>query len=90
MKRKKESLQMFEKADRKELIAAQKTEIEALETYLPKMMSEDELVEIILKIVSQEKNANFGQIMGKAMAQVGGKADGKLVALVVGKIVNQK
>jgi len=90
MKRKKESLQMFEKANREDLIAQQKTEIKVLEAYLPKMMSKGELIKLVQKIVDQKKDANFGQVMGKVMAQVKGKADGKLVAQVVAEIVNQK
>lgn len=88
MKKKEESLAMFQKAKRDELIKDQKEEIEILKGYLPKMMSEEEVEASIRKIVDQEKELDFGKIMGKVMAQLKGKADGKLVSDLLRKVLS--
>ncbi|MCF7866564.1 Glu-tRNA(Gln) amidotransferase subunit GatE [Candidatus Woesearchaeota archaeon] len=48
-------------------------------------ISEDEIEKIILKIIKENKDAPRGLLMGKAMAALKGKADGKLVSQILGK-----
>jgi len=88
MKRKKESLEMFEKAERENLVKNQKMEISILQEYLPKMMTEQELEEIVKRITIGEGNPSFGVIMGKVMQEVKGRADGKIVLQVVQRMVS--
>jgi len=87
MKRKKEALAIFEQANRKDLVAEQKEEIRILSEYLPKMMTRSEIETLAKEIIKREKTSDFGKIMGRMMAAVKGKADGKLVATVVREIL---
>ena len=88
MKRKKESLEAFEKAGREELINDQKEEIKILSEYLPKMIDEKELEELVKTTVKEKGITDFGQLMREIMPQVKGKADGKIVSEVVRRVLS--
>ena len=66
VKQRKDSIDAFQKANRKDLIEKEKAEIEVIETFLPKQKSEDEIREIIENII---KGNNFSSLsdMGKLM-----------------------
>ncbi len=83
MKAKKEALEMFQKAEREDLVSNEKREIEILEKYLPEMMSKDEVKETVDEIISQLEQPNFGEVMGQVMNKLKGKAEGNVVAEVV-------
>lgn len=82
LKQRKDSLAEFEKAGRQDLVDEVTDEIGVVERYLPKQLSEEE-IEVEVRKVMDELNAtsksDFGKVMGKAMANLKGKADGNLV-----------
>ncbi|HJG48711.1 MULTISPECIES: GatB/YqeY domain-containing protein [Ruoffia] len=82
LKQRKDSLAEFEKAGRQDLVDEVTDEIVVVERYLPKQLSEEE-IEVEVRKVMDELNAtsksDFGKVMGKAMANLKGKADGNLV-----------
>lgn len=82
LKQRKDSLAEFEKAGRQDLVDEVTDEIVVVERYLPKQLSEEE-IEVEVQKVMDELNAtsksDFGKVMGKAMANLKGKADGNLV-----------
>lgn len=81
-----ESIEAFTRGNRPELVAKEKAQLDILETYLPKQLSDEELKKLLEPVVSSgETNLpagrqDFGLMMKKAMAVVGGKADGGRVA----------
>lgn len=80
----------YEKAGRPELAAKEKDEIVAIEAYLPKAASEDD-VRVAARAVIAEKGLAGPKAMGAAMketlARLGGTADGKVVSRVVGELL---
>ena len=57
-----------------------------IEQFLPKQMSEDEIKEVVKKIIADtgaSSMADMGKVMGAANKQLAGKADGKTIAAVV-------
>ena len=64
-----------------------KKELEYLSTYMPKMMSEDEIRNIIINLKEEGLN-NLGQIMGEFNKNFKGKADNKLVSQVAKEVLN--
>ncbi len=85
IKKRKESIELYRKGRREELAQKEEKEIKILEKFLPEKMSEEEIGELVEKII-QELNAqpaDFGKVMGKIMPQVKGKADGSQVAEIV-------
>ncbi|MDR7072797.1 GatB/YqeY domain-containing protein [Fictibacillus barbaricus] len=86
MKQRKDSLQEFEKAGRDDLVAGLNEEIAVLTPYLPKQLSEEELIEIVAQTISEtgaSSKAEMGKVMGALMPKVKGKADGGLVNRIV-------
>jgi uncharacterized protein YqeY len=90
VKQRKESLEIYEKQNRNDLAEKEKEEITIIEKFLPKQMSEEELKEVISKIITEigaSSQADMGKVMGMANKQLGGKADGKTIAAIVKEIL---
>ena len=88
MKRRKESLEMYEKGGRSELAEKEAEEIKIISAYLPEGLSEAELLDLISKAVQDTGAAgpgDIGKVMAALMPQVKGRADGKLVQELVRK-----
>jgi uncharacterized protein len=86
MKKKKESLEMFLKAKRKDLSDQIEKEIKVLSEYLPKEMSLEEIEKVVKKVREElGVEAAFGAVMGRVMKELKGAADGNKVAQVVKK-----
>jgi uncharacterized protein len=88
LKKHKDSIAAFEKADRQDLAVREKEELEVLSEYMPEMMSEEEVAVIVDEVVAQDKKAGFGQIMKQVMAKAQGKAEGQVVQGLVKKKLN--
>ncbi len=83
LKNKNEARAIFEKAGRSDLVEESDYEISVLEKYLPEQMSEEGVEKVVVEVLSDNKEANFGQLMGIVMAKLQGKADGAMVAKVL-------
>ena len=86
VKIRKDSLSEYEKADRQDLIEQVTEEIKALETYLPKQLSDEELTEEVKKIIAHvgaTSMKDMGTVMKEAKKTIGARADGKRINEVV-------
>lgn len=90
VKKRKDSLADYEKANRQDLIDQINEEISVLEEYLPKQLTDEELEEEIKRII-QEVGAttikDMGKVMKEAKTSIGAKADGKRINEAVRKIL---
>jgi len=89
-KQRKESAEIFNKEGRKELADKELVELEVINRYLPKQLTEDEVAAELKKIIEQigAKGAqDMGKVMGTATKQLAGKADGKLISELVKKLL---
>ena len=81
VKQRKESAEIYSKAGREELAEKENFEISILDNYLPKLMSEEDVLSLIKKIVD-ETNAkdlsDIGKVMPLVMQRGKGKVDGKV------------
>mgnify|MGYP000209315572 FL=1 len=85
-KQRKESIEQFEKGDRSDLADAEKDELEIINSYLPKMLSEEEVRDIAKEKIEEmgaEDMSDMGQVMGALMQELKGKAEGSVVSKVV-------
>jgi len=83
-----DSCEQFEKADRPELAATEKTEIEILSRYLPAALGETEMLAIIEQSITETGatgKADMGKVMKRAQELSDGRADGKLLSSAVMK-----
>lgn len=86
VKKRRESIELYEKGGRQELADKEKQELELLQAYLPEQMNEDEIKEIVKNAIEQigaSSMQDMGKLMGVIMPQVKGKADGNLVNKIV-------
>ena len=91
MKKRNESIDMFQKGGRQELVVDEQKQIKIIEEYLPKQMSNEELSKIVDKIFAiTEDKTNMGKLIGMVMGRVKGKADGNKVALLVKDRMDKK
>lgn len=85
-KQRKESIDQFESGGRDDLVENEKRELELIESYLPKMLTEDEVRDIARKKIDDlgaETMADMGKVMGVLMQELKGKAEGATVSKVV-------
>jgi uncharacterized protein len=89
-KQRKESAEIFQKEGRDDLANKELFELEVISRYLPKQLSEEEIVIELKKIMEQvgaKGPQDMGKVMGTATKQLAGKADGKLISELVKKIL---
>ncbi|MBK8274740.1 MAG: GatB/YqeY domain-containing protein [Nitrospira sp.] len=87
VKQRRESIEQFEKAQRQELAAKERQEIEIIESYLPKPLSPEELETLVTSVIADTGSRSIkdlGAVMKAVMARLGGQTvDGKLVSELV-------
>ena len=89
-KQRKESIEIYEKNGRTDLAKTEKEELEVIERYLPKQMSEEEIKAILgdlIKEVGASGSSDFGKVMPLAMKALAGKADGKVISTVLKQLL---
>jgi len=90
VKQRKESAEIYSKAGREELAEKENFEISILDNYLPKLMSEEDVLSLIKKIVD-EMNAkdlsDIGKVMPLVMQRGKGKVDGKIANRILRSIL---
>ena len=86
VKQRKDSAQIYKEQNRHDLESDELKQLEYLELYLPEQLSADKIEIIITKIivdVNASSMKDMGRVMGLASKELGGKADGKLIAQIV-------
>ena len=85
IKQRKDSIDSFKTASREDLIMIEQREIEIISQFLPKQMSENEVEEIIIKIIKDNNLASIKD-MGKLMNDLKGNYSGSVDMALAGKI----
>jgi len=88
VKQRQETIDDAVRAGRPELEASERADMLILQSYLPEMMSEDEIRAAAIKVIEEmgaSGRQDMGRVMGKLMPEIKGKADGRLVSAVVSK-----
>lgn len=92
IKKRKDAIELYEKGGRQELADREKEEIRIIQQFLPEQLSEAEIRTIIKKIII-EVNASslkdLGKVMGKAMQELKGKAEGSLVQSIAKELLSE-
>ncbi|MBD1825534.1 GatB/YqeY domain-containing protein [Cyanobacteria bacterium FACHB-DQ100] len=85
-KQRRDSIEQYTNAKRQDLADKEAAELAIIETFLPAQMSDEEVESAIAQIIAQVGAASakdMGKVMGVAMQQLKGKADGKKVQAIV-------
>ena len=89
-KQRKESADIFQKENREDLAKRELFQLEVINAYLPKQLSEDEVKGEVAKIIEQvgaKGPQDMGKVMGVATKALAGKADGKMISELVKKLL---
>lgn len=91
VKQRKESAQIYADNSRTELAETELAQAAAIEAYLPKQLSEEEL-EAELKAIIEQTGAqgpkDMGKVMGVASKALAGRAEGKAISAKVKQLLN--
>lgn len=79
------SLADFSDVEKKRVI---QSEINIIESYLPKRASESEVMTAVDKVLSDQSDRNFGTLMKLVTAKLGDQADGALISKVLKSRLN--
>lgn len=81
-KRRKDSIEEFDKAGRADLAEKERAELAIIQEFLPKQLSEEEIKDVLKRIIAEvgaSTQKDVGKVMGVAMKELKGKAEGSLV-----------
>ena len=90
VKQRKEAAKMYEDAKRPKLAEKEKIELAILETYLPKMMTEQEtrtLIDNVINETGAEGISDIGKVMPIVMQRGEGKVDGKNANIILRELL---
>lgn len=85
-KQRKDSYELFLAQGREDLAKIEKDELDVINTYLPQQLSEEEVKAELKKIIAQvgaSSPQDMGKVMGVATKSLAGKADGKIISILV-------
>ena len=89
VKQRRDSISQYEKAQRADLIEQEAFEIEVLKEYLPEALSEQEIATLITDAIA-DSGAESMRDMGKVMAQIKPKIQGRADMGAVSTLVKQR
>lgn len=90
-KKRREAIEGFEKGGAAERAAQERAELAVLSSYLPEQMTEDEVRNVVREAVASSAASglgDIGRVMAAAMANVKGRADGKLVQKIARELLS--
>lgn len=89
-KQRKESADIFVQQGRKDLSDRELLQLEVINRYLPKQLSEEDLrsaLQAIIKEVGAAGPQDMGKVMGTATRKLAGQADGRMISELVKKLL---
>lgn len=89
-KKRRDSIEEFERGGRAELAAKEKIELKVLEEFLPKQLSPEEMEALVRAAIAETGSTSkkdMGAVMKAAQAKAAGRADGKALSGIVGRLL---
>lgn len=90
MKQRKDSYEIYQQQGRADLATKEKEEMEVIERFLPKQLTEEAIKEVVSKIIAATgaaSPADMGKVMGAASKELAGQADGKTISAIVKELL---
>lgn len=90
VKQRKDSITIYQQQNRSDLANTEIEEVEVIEKYLPKQLTEDEIMAIIKTIITANNASgmkDMGKVMGLANKEMAGKADGSKISTIVKQLL---
>lgn len=90
VKKRRDSIEQFESGGRAELAAKEKQEIGVLESFLPQQLNPEELEKLVRDAIAEtgaSSKKEMGPVIKAVQAKAAGRADGKTISQLVGKLL---
>lgn len=90
-KQRREAIEQYRQAGRDDLADKEAQELDIIETYLPRQLSDEEIEAVVDEIISQtgaSSPKDMGKVMGPAMQRLKGQAEGQKVQAIVKSKLN--
>ena len=90
-KQRRDSITVFEEQGRDDLAATEKSELEVIESFLPKQLSAQEVENEVKKVIEEVGASgpqDMGKVMGTATKKLAGQADGKAISAAARKLLS--
>ena len=90
VKQRRESIEMYEQANRPDLAEQEKIELNILESYLPQMMTEDETRSLVISVIEETGSIGMedvGKVMPVVMQRGAGSVDGKTANMILRELL---
>lgn len=84
-KKRRDAIEQYRAAGRADAAASEEAELAIIQSYLPAQMSRDEIAAVLTEVIAAvgaSGPSDVGKVMGAAMKQLKGKADGTLIQAV--------
>ncbi len=81
-----DSIEQYKKMGRDDLVKREKSDLEIIQSYLPKLMSDENIKKVVEKKIVEtgaQDMRDMGKVMGAVMKELEGKADGNTVKNIV-------
>lgn len=91
-KQRQDAIVEFQKGGRDDLVAAEQAELAVIQTYLPRQMTQDEVLAAVRKAATDlgvSDMSGMGLLMKHLMAELKGRADGRLVNQIVREVLSE-
>lgn len=90
-KQRRDSIQQYEDADREDLRKKEEEELEVIEEYLPRQLSDEEVRGVVRQVIQETgaaSKADMGKVMGGSMARLRGRAEGRTVQRIAVELLS--
>jgi hypothetical protein len=85
-KKRKEAIELYEKAARKDLADTERQELAVIQGYLPKQLTREEADAVVMRVIADSGASgpkDMGKVMGPVMKELKGKIDGAIIQELV-------
>jgi hypothetical protein len=85
-KKRKEAIEMYEKAGRKDLADTERQELAVIQGYLPQQLTREEAEAVIRRVIADTGASgpkDMGKVMGPVMKELKGRIDGAVIQELV-------
>jgi hypothetical protein len=91
VKSRRDSVVSYREAGRQDLVDKEEAQIQVIERYLPKQLSEEEAAEVLRGLAEElgvSSKKDLGRLMKEVMARHRGQIDGKLASKLAGQLLD--
>jgi len=91
VKQREDAIAQYKEGGREDLVEKEQKEAEILKSYLPQQLSDEELKEIVKKVIEEvgaSSMKDMGKVMGAAIKKTAGRADGKRINAIVKELLS--